>query len=235
MPEFIAPPCLESLKILYADDDLAVVDKPSGLLSVPARNPRNADSLIARLKQNHAYVEAVNRLDMSTSGIMLVAFNRQTRAALGKALENRQVHKSYSAITFGAPRKAHFSIELPIICNWQQRPRQMVSFEFGKSAHTEVKLIASKMLGTNRLAMLELTPHTGRSHQLRLHLAALGMPILGCEFYAHSLAYQLATRLLLHSQYIGFTHPATGKYLQFLSPSPFANWQHIGKLTATIA
>lgn len=206
---------------MYQDAHLVLVNKPAGLLAVPARNPQNHDSVVARLKHQFDYLQPVHRLDMATSGLMLLALNPQARANLGRQFERRQVAKSYHAICYGIPKQPQFNIDLPLICDWPRRPRQKVSFEYGKAASTQVAVIGVEVIAGVACARLLLTPITGRSHQLRLHLAALGLPLLGCEFYAHQAAYNLSKRLLLHASALTFCHPHSGQCLQLCCCCPF--------------
>ena len=217
--EFIVPACNESHRILYEDDDLLAVSKPAGLLSVPGRHPANRDSLISRIQQQYANALIVHRLDMATSGLMLIARNKDSHRRLSQQFERRQITKQYHAVVSGCVASAQGIIDLPLACDWPNRPRQEVNFEYGKPAQTAYRLIEVTPEGNS---LMRLMPITGRSHQLRVHMAAIGHPILGCEFYAHDAAKCQADRLMLHACHLQFAHPNGGKVMTFTLDSGFA-------------
>ena len=216
--EFIVPACNESYRILYEDDDLLAVSKPAGLLSVPGRHPANRDSLISRIQQQYADALIVHRLDMATSGLMLIARNKDSHRRLSQQFERRQISKQYHAVVSGCVAPAQGIIDLPLACDWPRRPRQHINFEHGKSAQTLYECLRR----SDSHSTLLLSPITGRSHQLRVHCASIGHPILGCEFYAHEQARQASARLLLHASALNLHHPSTGKAIQFTCSPPFA-------------
>lgn len=189
-----------------------VVNKPSGLLSVPGRAPEHKDSIMSRIQADFPQAESVHRLDMATSGVMVVALNKAAERELKRQFREREPKKSYLARVWGTLEQDEGMVDLPLICDWPNRPKQKVCFEQGKAAQTEYQVLARDDDGTTRV---KLMPITGRSHQLRVHMLALGHPILGDGFYAHPAAKALAPRLLLHAQELCITHPA------FLTPMHF--------------
>ncbi|MGI9276025.1 MAG: pseudouridine synthase, partial [Endozoicomonas sp.] len=198
-------------------DDLVVVDKPSGLLSVPGRPPNDRDSALGRLQKIEPETRVVHRLDMSTSGLMVFGLHADSHRALSRQFQDREVSKGYEAEVWGIPQNKEGEIDLPLRCDWPNRPRQMVDHELGKSALTKFTRIDNQ--GDHGRVWLK--PVTGRSHQLRVHLAELGHPILGCEFYAHPEAKSAADRLHLHASLLSFRHPQTLEVMSFNSPAPF--------------
>ncbi|WP_257252451.1 MULTISPECIES: pseudouridine synthase [unclassified Endozoicomonas] len=214
---FIAPPCQEPLTELYRDAELVVVVKPAGLLSVPGRPPNHNDSVHARLLAIEPETRVVHRLDMSTSGLMVFGLNAASHRELSRQFRDREVEKGYIAEVWGVPDQKSGEICLPLICDWPNRPRQMVDHELGKKALTRYHLMA----GDGAYGRVWLEPVTGRSHQLRVHLAELGHPVLGCEFYAHDEARTASERLHLHASLLIFKHPATGETMKFESQPPF--------------
>lgn len=216
------------LRVLHADESLLVLDKPAGLLSVPGRGPENADCLSARVQTRYPDALIVHRLDMGTSGLIVMGRSASAQSALSVAFARREVHKRYQAIVAGRPDDSQAGelgwseIRLPLIVDWPNRPRSKVCLETGKPSHTRWRLLASGPLPDGlETTRLELEPVTGRSHQLRLHLQAIGHPILGDELYADDEALAAAPRLLLHACCIELPHPVTGERLCFESPAPF--------------
>ena len=214
---FIAPPCLEAPHVLFVDEHLAVVDKPSGLLSVPGRHPANKDSLISRLQADWPDALIVHRLDMDTSGIMVIARSKAVHAQLSNQFQQRQISKTYLATVAGHPTADSGSIDYPLIADWPNRPLQKICTLSGKPALTHYRVTERKS-GIFATSTLELQPITGRSHQLRVHLMAIGHPILGDRFYAPSEVQSAASRLMLHASTLEFTHPATDERMLFTSP-----------------
>ncbi|MEO8299403.1 MAG: RluA family pseudouridine synthase [Burkholderiales bacterium] len=209
----------EALTILHTDDTLVVISKPAGLLSVPGRGPERADCAAARVQALVADALVVHRLDQATSGLLLFARGIEAQRRLSAAFEKRRVGKQYIAVVAGEPAEAEGRIELPLMADWPQRPRQKVDHEQGKPALTHWhRLGPGPISGTTRLA---LTPVTGRSHQLRVHLAAIGHTIVGDELYAPAAWHAAAPRLLLHAQRLAFDHPVSGAALVFEDPAPF--------------
>ena len=211
-------PPAEPLTIIHVDDGLVVVDKPSGLLSVPGRGEDKQDCVISRLQRDFPEAMIAHRLDMSTSGLLVVARGEAMQKAMYKLFRDRAVDKRYLATVAGVVEADAGEIDLPLICDWPNRPRQMVNHELGKPSLTRFRVIERSP--AEQLTRIELEPVTGRSHQLRVHLAALGHPILGDELYAGAAA-ERAPRLLLHAAGIAFVHPQSGKAVKFVSPAPF--------------
>ncbi len=212
----------DELTLLHVDDSLIVVDKPAGLLSVPGRGEDKQDCLAARVQARYPDACIVHRLDMATSGLMLMARGAIAQRALGHAFATRQVAKRYVAVVAGqlqAPADLWGVIDLPLMADWPNRPRQKVDVTHGKPSVTRWRILEHDTL--NDTTRVELEPVTGRTHQLRVHLGALGHPILGDALYA-SLAVQMrAPRLLLHARTLMLTHPVSGARLAFASDVPF--------------
>jgi len=206
-------------RILYADDTLLVVDKPAGLLAVPGRGPDKQDCLSARIQQLHPDALVVHRLDMATSGLMLMARGKPSQQALSRSFADRAVHKTYQAVVRGNPAPGgHGTIDLPILLDWAQRPRRVISADGGKPSTTHWRVLGE--FG-NAHTRVELVPVTGRSHQLRVHMLAIGHPILGDPLYFLGDSADLADRLMLHASRIAFPHPVTGQAQQFDCPPDF--------------
>ena len=207
--------------MLHADADLLVLDKPAGLLSVPGRGEDKHDCLSTRVQQQFPDARIVHRLDMATSGLMLMARGAQAQSVLGRAFADRQVHKRYQAVVHGVPQAAPGvwnTIDLPIVVDWPSRPRRIIDHQTGKPSLTRWQVLGPAGGGRTRLA---LEPVTGRSHQLRVHLRAIGHSIVGDALYGDASAPADADRLMLHATQIGFPHPGSGQALQFASPAPF--------------
>ncbi|WP_301098369.1 bifunctional tRNA pseudouridine(32) synthase/23S rRNA pseudouridine(746) synthase RluA [Otariodibacter sp.] len=215
------PPTTPWLDEIYRDNHILVINKPSGLLSVPGNRPEYQDSAMTRIKQKYGFTEPAHRLDMATSGILLFALSKQAEKELKRQFREREPKKFYQAIVWGRLGN-HVGeagqISFPLICDWENRPRQKICFERGKQAVTFYEILAHYPNNTTRV---KLTPYTGRSHQLRVHCLALGHPILGDKFYANPLAKSLAPRLYLHAQSLTITHPITGKPMTFESKPEF--------------
>ncbi|WP_223787114.1 RluA family pseudouridine synthase [Marinicella meishanensis] len=211
------PPTEPLLDIVHQDADVLVLNKPSGLLSVPGRRPEYQDSLQSRAQQQLPGSLTVHRLDMETSGLVVMAMNKPAQAHLSQQFAQRQTQKSYVARVYGHPAEAAGVVELPLICDWPNRPKQKVDQTHGKAATTHWRVLITEPETT----VLELKPITGRSHQLRVHMLALGLPIVGDQLYATGAALAWAERLHLHSHQLGFSHPATKQPMQFEAPLPF--------------
>jgi len=213
---------LAELDIIHADDTLLVLNKPAGLLSVPGRGEDKQDCLSRRAVQHYPDALVVHRLDMATSGLLMMARGAVAQRSLNDAFAARAVYKRYEAVVDGLVQAPCFGwqlIDLPILLDWPNRPRRIIDAMHGKPSSTRWQLIASNhTLGTSRLA---LAPITGRSHQLRVHLQALGHPILGDMLYAPARVAALSNRLLLHACTLEFIHPASQEKIQFVSPAPF--------------
>ncbi len=214
---YIVPECTEAVRILWQDDSLLFVSKPSGLLSVPGRNPANSDCVISRLRVDYPTAQIAHRLDLDTSGILVIALTAQARAHLGRQFEKRAVGKTYIAVAYGQLPRDAGTIDLPMRADWENRPLQKIDYTHGKEAITDYRVL-ERLDDRTRVA---LSPQTGRSHQLRLHLASIGHPILGCDFYAHDTAYAMAGRLLLHAETLTLFHPVSNERITVSDPCPF--------------
>jgi len=204
---------------LFIDADLLVVDKPSGMLSVPGRS--EPDCMAARVQAHVADALVVHRLDMATSGLMLFARGKTMQQHLSRAFARREVHKRYVAVVHGLMQHSAGEINLPLAADWPQRPRQKVDHELGKPALTRYQVLARD--STNGTTRVALEPVTGRSHQLRVHMLALGHPILGDALYAPGDVQAKSPRLMLHAQSLALTHPRTGHELRISQDPPFAS------------
>jgi len=213
------PPADNGLDVIYADEALLVVDKPSGLLSVPGRGADKQDSLLSRARQHWPEAECVHRLDMETSGVMVMALGKPSQRALNRLFQQRRVKKVYIAIVDGNVDSQGGEIDLPLICDWPNRPRQKVDFKSGKPSQTRFSVL--RYNHRDNSTRLALQPATGRSHQLRVHLQALGHCILGDSLYASPHARDKASRLLLHAAEISFEHPLNGRHSHFSARMPF--------------
>ena len=213
----------EALTILHADASLLVIDKPSGLLAVPGRGAALQDCVASRAQALYADALVVHRLDMATSGLMLLARGPAAQRRLSIAFARREVEKRYVALVAGLlpapPGDGWAEIDLPLGADWPQRPRQRVDRAGGKLSQTRYRVLAHD---TQRAcSRVELQPLTGRSHQLRVHLLALGHPILGDALYAPLDVQAQAPRLLLHASGLTLAHPASGERIHFRSEPPF--------------
>lgn len=205
--------------ILFADDALLIIDKPAGLLSVPGRGPGHADSLAGRIQAEYPDARIVHRLDMATSGLLVMARGLEMERRLSIAFQQRQVDKRYVAVVAGHPQPEQGEISLPLITDWPNRPRQKVDLETGKPSLTAYALVDHD--DTTHSSRVELYPHTGRTHQLRIHMMAIGHPILGDDLYADPARRAMAPRLLLHATQLNLNHPGNGRRMEFCSPAPF--------------
>jgi len=205
------------ISLVYQDEDLLVLDKPSGLLAVPGKGPDLQDCLSARAQSNWPQALVVHRLDRDTSGLMVMALNAHAQRNLNDQFAARSVEKRYLAVVYGCPEAAEGVIDLPLRKDFDHPPRHKVDLIVGKPAKTCWRLIEQ---APDR-CRLEVMPETGRSHQIRVHLSELGHPILGDNLYAHAEALAMAPRLLLHAEAIAFTHPRTGQRLCFRADCPF--------------
>jgi tRNA pseudouridine32 synthase/23S rRNA pseudouridine746 synthase len=217
--EHYAPPPDSGLTLWYQDDYLLVVDKPAGLLSVPGRGEGRQDCLSLRVQQRFADALVVHRLDMATSGLLLMARGAEMQRQLSALFAGRDVHKGYQALVAGQLQPAQGDIHLPLMADWLQRPRQKVDLQGGKPSHTGYQVVAYD--AACNVSRVSLTPHTGRTHQLRVHMQALGHPILGDTLYAPPALQQAMPRLCLHACTLLLAHPVSGERLQLHSPVPF--------------
>jgi tRNA pseudouridine32 synthase/23S rRNA pseudouridine746 synthase len=201
------------------DDSLLVIEKPSGLLSVPGRGEHKQDCALHRVQQDFPEALTVHRLDMDTSGILLMARGKAMERALSICFQQRQVYKRYEALASGQFSEWQGAINLPLIADWPNRPRQMVSHEVGKPSLTHYQVV--EYVAALNASRVSLEPITGRSHQLRVHLQALGHAILGDNLYASSVVLAQSPRLLLHACALELPHPLTQQSLKISSPVPF--------------
>lgn len=213
-----------ALPLLHVDPYVVIVDKPAGLLSVPGRGVDNQDCAWSRVQRIAPDALVVHRLDMATSGLLLMARGAQMQRAFSRLFEQRQVDKRYVAVVAGRlePPEAPDGwgdIELPLIADWPNRPRQTIDHERGRPSRTRWRVLSfDPAADTTRL---ELQPLTGRSHQLRVHLLAIGHPIAGDALYAPEPVQWLSQRLLLHASELRLLHPASGEPMQWRSDPPF--------------
>jgi tRNA pseudouridine32 synthase/23S rRNA pseudouridine746 synthase len=205
----VLPKCTEKVDILLRDQAFLLVNKPTRLLSVPGRHPQNRDSVIARLLSDYPNAEIVHRLDFDTSGIMVIPLNKAALSHISKQFQARTTHKTYTAIVNGLVKDDTGIIDLPIAPDMENRPKYKICAENGRQSVTEFTLISRDEIAQTSRVLLH--PITGRSHQLRLHMLAIGHPILGCEFYADGIALSKSPRLLLHATELEFEHPVTGE------------------------
>ena len=206
----------DPLSVLYEDGTIVVVDKSAGLLSVPGRGPHLADCLISRIAAIYPEVLLVHRLDRDTSGVMVFALTRDAQKSLGQQFERKQTQKSYVARVSGQLQADSGTVDLPLIVDWPNRPKHMVCHETGKPAQTDWRVVDRSSHETR----VSLTPKTGRTHQLRLHMMALGHPILGDPFYASG-ADADYHRMMLHSEALSLMHPSSGKHVEFRASAAF--------------
>ena len=214
-PDMCASPPV--LRFLHIDEQMMVVDKPHGLLSVPGKGLAGEDCLIRRVQADYPDALIVHRLDMATSGVMVLARGPEPHRTLSIAFADRRTDKAYVAVVAGEMVDDAGEIDLPLITDWPNRPRQMVDHEAGKPSLTRYRVL-SRGENTTRVA---LEPVTGRSHQLRVHMLALGHPILGDGLYAPTEVLAQSPRLLLHAERLEVPHPVTGERRSFVSPAPF--------------
>jgi tRNA pseudouridine32 synthase/23S rRNA pseudouridine746 synthase len=222
-PDFVyCPPMSPYLDIIYQDEDVVVLNKQSGLLTVSGRLPAHKDCLQSRVNKVLPTATVVHRLDMATSGIVIMALHKPAHVAISRMFQQRETKKSYIARVYGHMKDDTGSVDQPLICDWPNRPRQMVDHERGKQSLTHYKVL-SRDVDENSLAstLVELTPVTGRSHQLRVHMLYLGHPILGDRLYSHEAAVTASSRLLLHAQMLELSHPMNETTLTFNVPCPF--------------
>ncbi|QGP49937.1 Ribosomal large subunit pseudouridine synthase A [Piscirickettsia salmonis] len=205
----------EFLKILYRDDEIIVVDKPSGLLSVPGVLAERWDSMATRVQSVLPGARIVHRLDCDTSGVMVMALTAASHREMNRQFREREVAKCYLALAYGQIEQDAGTVELPLIKDWPNRPKQKVCFEQGKEAITHWQVLARQQDYT----YVQLMPVTGRSHQLRMHMKEMGHPLLGDRFYAPEPALSMAKRLQLHAHRLSFKHPLRGQVMEFVAPT----------------
>lgn len=209
-------PPTDPLEILHQDHQIIVVNKPAGLLSVPGRGEHLADCLLSRIQAVFPEVLLVHRLDRDTSGVMVFALTPHAQRNLSMQFEKRSTKKTYIARVQGLLQPKTGTVDLPLIVDWPNRPRQMVDHENGKPAITEYRVLRSD----DAESRVRLMPRTGRSHQLRVHMLALGHVILGDPIYATGAAADYP-RLMLHSEELRLSHPDSNKGLSFRAKAPF--------------
>ncbi len=212
----------QGFELLHQDDALLVLNKPPGLLSVPGRGEDKQDCLSARVQAEFSDALVVHRLDMATSGLLLMARGLSAQKKLNAAFENRQIQKRYVACVAGhLPMDPQWqTIDLPILVDWPNRPLRTIHPQ-GQASVTRWRCIANAIPALKGTSRLELEPLTGRSHQLRVHLQALGHPIAGDRLYAPTDVQALAPRLLLHACALTFPHPLSGETLTWHCPADF--------------
>jgi tRNA pseudouridine32 synthase/23S rRNA pseudouridine746 synthase len=210
-----APPD-DPLDVIHADHEILIVNKPSGLLSVPGKGPHLADCLIARVQVAFPQALLIHRLDRDTSGVMVFALTRHAQRHIGLQFEKRMTKKTYVARVWGMLDPKKGTVDLPLIVDWENRPLQKVCHETGKSAQTDWRVLRNDA----RESRVRLMPKTGRSHQLRVHMLSLGHPILGDPFYAQGEAREYE-RLMLHSEELRLRHPDGGEGVKFRARAPF--------------
>lgn len=220
-PYFYDPPTDPFLTILYQDEDILVLSKPSGLLSVPGKPIEHADCLETRVISQFPTAKLAHRLDRGTSGLLIFGLNHPALRHLGLQFEKRYVTKTYIALVLGKPVEASGTIDHRLRPDWTDRPKQIIDSVLGKEAITHWQIIGNEIHQNTDVTRMKLSPKTGRSHQLRVHMKALGHPILGDNFYGQGTAHALSERLMLHAQTLTFRHPVGGRALSFTDPCPF--------------
>jgi tRNA pseudouridine32 synthase/23S rRNA pseudouridine746 synthase len=216
IPDFAYDPPTEPLSILYEDAAIIVIDKPAGLLTVPGKLENRQDCLVSRLQAARWDALTVHRLDCDTSGVIIFARTKQAQGFLGQEFEQRRAQKTYIARLKGRLTPDSGTVDLPLGSDWEYRPRQKVDHAQGRPAVTDWQVIDR----TDSETRVRLTPHTGRSHQLRVHMLALGHPILGDQIYAPETLAQ-HKRLMLHAETLSLHHPVTKERVTFSAPVPF--------------
>jgi tRNA pseudouridine32 synthase/23S rRNA pseudouridine746 synthase len=220
----LPPPCHEQIDVLFADEHILLINKPSGLLSLSGKNPLNSDSVHRRLLQIYPSALMTHRLDFGTSGLMILALNKTVNAHITKQFQDRTIIKSYESMLYGHVEEEEGDIDIPILKDPAHFPRQKVCYNSGKQAQSHYTVL--ERLHCPERTRVRFTPKTGRTHQLRVHSQAIGHPILGCDLYGmdektkintHSLAH----RLLLHARSLEFTHPVSDQRISRTCPCPF--------------
>ena len=205
------------MPVLFADAHILVLDKPSGLLTVPGNRPERADCLEKRARAEFPTARIIHRLDMDTSGVIVMGLTLDAQARVSRQFELRQTRKSYIAKVWGRVSGIEGRVDQPLMTDWPNRPKQHIDPDHGRQAITDWRVIDAGSEATR----LRLTPLTGRSHQLRVHMAYLGHPILGDNLYATEAALAASERLCLHSHALAFIHPVSGDPVHFQSAVPF--------------
>lgn len=225
--QFIAPPCEAELGFLYQDEHIVLLEKPSGLLSVPGKNPLNNDSVLERLKLLHPQAKLVHRLDFGTSGLMVAALSDLAIAHLNRQFQERRVEKQYTALLAGHLSNDSGEIDAPIAR--AEFPLQKICTETGKTALSHYQVLSRERTQCGYpVTRVRFQPVTGRTHQLRIHSLSIGHPILGCDLYRADVeaegrmvdSQELASRLLLHASSLRFEHPVSGERMSLESTCP---------------
>lgn len=216
IPDFAYDPPDTPLQVLHEDAQILVLDKPAGLLTVPGKLANRQDCLITRLQAARWDALVVHRLDCDTSGVIIFARTKQAQGFLGQEFEQRRAKKTYIARLQGQVEGDSGTIDLPLGSDWDYRPRQKIDHQNGRPAVTNWQVIGRGDAETR----VRLAPHTGRSHQLRVHMLALGHPILGDQIYAPDTTHD-HPRLMLHAETLSLHHPATKTRVSFTAPAPF--------------
>ncbi|MCL1150013.1 RluA family pseudouridine synthase [Shewanella ulleungensis] len=219
MSEFIAPPCHGVIEVLYQDEHILLINKPSGLLSLSGKNPLNKDSVHYRLVQDFPSATLLHRLDFGTSGIMLVALNKQVNGLLTQQFQQRTISKTYTAILHGVLPDDEGEVDLPIAKDVDNFPFMKICHETGKPAQSHYRVISRDLQELS--TKVTFRPITGRTHQLRIHSLHLGHPILGCDLYFNAQSRHMSSRLLLHATTLTFIHPISLETINCVCPSPF--------------
>jgi len=216
---FIVPLCTEQIEIVYQDEHLLLINKPSALLSLSGKHPLNKDSVHWRLVQDFPTATLAHRLDFGTSGLMIVALNKEVNGHLTRQFQERRVAKRYMALLHGHLAEDSGEIDLPIAKNREHFPLQKICYTTGKPAQSHYQVL--ERLENPFATRVIFTPITGRTHQLRIHSGEIGHGILGCDLYASDEAFSLAPRLMLHAERIEFEHPVSGERVKGCCPCPF--------------
>ena len=213
------PPMVPYLKIIYQDDDILVVDKPAWILSVRGRGDTHQDSIQKRVNTVFPQAYIVHRLDMATSGLMVLAMHKTASTNLGKQFAERKTHKIYYARVLGHPIKDEGVCDAPLIVDWPNRPKQKICYQTGKASLTHYRVISRD----DKTSLVRLEPKTGRSHQLRVHMLSLGHPILGDRLYSSEASRIGIKTMHLHAGELGLTHPKTHQWIEFTSEHCFSD------------
>ena len=219
--EILAPPSIDlpnyGLDILYEDEHIIAFDKPTWMLSVQGRLPDNQDSIAHRMELYCGVAHVVHRIDCATSGILLFAKTKEAQREINRQFRDREIDKEYVALGHGYSMLARGEIQLPLIKDWPNRPKQMIDLINGKKSTTQYEVLEQN----NQQVRMRLIPITGRSHQLRLHMRALGLPIIGDRLYAPVEVANASSRMHLHAQYLAFAHPIERTPITITAPCPF--------------
>lgn len=216
------PPMDPYLRILYRDEQLVVLDKPSGLLSVPGKALDHKDSLQLRVQRVLPEARQIHRLDMATSGLLVMALDKASQGHLARQFQERRIQKTYLARVWGKVKGTQGTVNIPLLRDWPNRPKQKFDLFEGKASVTHWQVLDY----SDNVTTVKLKPVTGRSHQLRMHMLAIGHPILGDRLYAHEEAKQAAPRLQLHAHRLSCQHPESHEIMDWHSPCPFYPGQY---------